>query len=175
VWKRNRLQLNRVGILSLIVHIIAYPLVGQKQKQTVDVHRYTDLCSVSGLISLSNWATHLRYLLCLNFQNLVSLREGWSQVRETKVGGWSQVTETKVGPNCMKYNDFLIVGSGHGMGLGQWLQWILGDKYSVTSVLTSSATLCSVVRNLVALCMKGTLYNNCRGEGLKLANYGEGH
>jgi len=37
------------------------------------------------------------------------------------VGQKHRVTESKMGSNCMKCNVFVIVGSSHGKGLGQWL------------------------------------------------------
>jgi hypothetical protein len=72
--------------------------------------------------------------------------------------------------NCMKYNGFLVIGGGHGKGLGQWLHWSIGDNCSVTSVMIISAKLCDVVRigNVVASSKRGTLYNNYwRGGGEK--------
>ena len=72
-----------------------------------------------------------------------------------------------MGPNCMKCNDVLIVDSGHGRGLGQWLQSNLGDEYSVTSILTFSVELCNVVRKFVVLSKKVTPNNN--GVGVQIS------
>jgi hypothetical protein len=67
----------------------------------------------------------------------------------------------------MKCNDVLTVGSGHGRGLGQWLQPNLGDEYSVTSVLTLSVELCNVVRKFVVSSKKGTPNN--KGVGVQIS------
>ena len=70
----------------------------------------------------------------------------FTQDREHTTSTIKQIMVITVVPNCMKCNDVLTVGSGHGRGLGQWLQSNPGDEYSVTSVLTLSVELCNIVR-----------------------------
>jgi hypothetical protein len=134
---------------------ISYPLVGQKEELTVDMNRYTSLYSVHGpdfSLKLSN---------TFQIQTLSELPEVSLQNR------WRQITVMTVGTNCMKCYDVLIVGSGHGRRLGQWLQSNLGNEYSVTSVLSLSVELCNVVRKFVVLSKKGTPNNN--GVGVQIS------
>jgi len=90
-----------------------------------------------------------------------------TQDREHTTSTRKQITVITVGPHCMKCNDVLTVGSGHGRGLVQWLQSNLGDEYSVTSVLTLSVELCNVVRKFVVLSKKGTPNN--KGVGVQIS------
>jgi hypothetical protein len=67
----------------------------------------------------------------------------------------------------MKCSYVLITVSGHGRGLGQWLNSNLGDEYSVTSVLTFSVELYIIIRKFVVLSKKETPNNN--GVGVEIS------
>jgi hypothetical protein len=91
-------------------------MVGQKQELTVDVKRYTSIYSVHDPVFSLKLSNTFQILTLYELPD-VSLRYRWRQIMGKTVS-----------PNCTKCNDVLIVGSGHGRGLGQWLQSSLGDN-----------------------------------------------